>query len=77
VFQWRVIALATLAVLLMLAGLTALILPGRLEGAVLYDVDGEHAVTTLDGLGVLLLVLGSLIALEAGVIWQRRMNATK
>jgi len=77
VFQWRVIALAALAVLLMLGGLVALILPQRLEGAVLYDVDEEHAVTTLDGLGVLLLVLGSLIALEAGVMWQRRMNATE
>ena len=76
-FQWRVIALAALAVLLILGGLAALILPGRLEGAVLYDVDEEHAITTLDSTGGLLLILGSLMAAGAGILWQRRMHAAE
>lgn len=75
VFQWHVIGIAALAVLLLLAGLLALILPERLEGDVLYDFDDEHAVTALDGVGLLLLALGSASALGAGILWQRRMNA--
>jgi hypothetical protein len=75
VFHWRLIALALMAVLLLLGGLGLLILPDRLEGAVLYDLDEEHAVTALDGLGLLFLTLGSLTALATGILWQRRMDA--
>ena len=75
-FQWRVIAIASLAVLLLLGGLAALILPGRLEGDVLYAVDEAHAITALDSTGLLLLVLGSFAAVSAGLVWQRRMDAT-
>jgi len=75
-FQWRVILLAALAVLLQLVGLVALTLPGPYEGPVLYVFDEQHAICALDGVGGLLLVLGCLVAWAAGVIWQRRMYAS-
>ena len=74
--QWRVILLAALALLLLAGGLAALILPGPYEGVVLYDLDEQHSIRVLDGLGLLLLVLGSLMAWAAGVVWQRRMHGS-
>jgi drug/metabolite transporter (DMT)-like permease len=72
-FQWRVILLAALAVLLLLAGLAALILPESYEGRVLYRFDEEHTIRTLDVLGTALAALGCVAAWGAGVVWQRRM----
>lgn len=74
--QWRVILLAILAMLLLLAGLVALILPDPYEGQVLYRFDKEHTVRTLDALGVGLLALGCVVAWSAGITWQRRMYAS-
>jgi len=69
----RVILLAALAVLLLLAGLAALILPDSYEGPV-YPLDAGHAVSALDGLGVALLALGCTVAWSAGFVWQRWMD---
>jgi drug/metabolite transporter (DMT)-like permease len=74
--QWRVILLAALAVLLLLGGLLALILPAPREGPVLYHLDEQHTVRALDSLGAVLLALGSAIAWSAGALWQRRMYAS-
>jgi drug/metabolite transporter (DMT)-like permease len=71
--QWQVILLAALAVLLLLAGLWALILPDSYEGPEFYRFDEQHAVRALDTLGVLLLALGCAVAWSAGALWQRRM----
>jgi len=73
--QWRVILLAALAVLLLLAGLLALILPEPYEGPVLYRFDEQHALRALDVLGLVLLALGCAVAWSAGLVWQRRMYA--
>ena len=73
---WRVLVLASLAVLLQLAGLVALTLPTPFEGAILYMLDEQHSISRLDGIGVLLLGLGCLIALSAGLAWQRRVYAS-
>ncbi|HEY66984.1 MAG: hypothetical protein DRI79_04055 [Chloroflexi bacterium] len=75
-FQWQVILLAALAVLLLLGGLAALILPDPYEGPVLYRLDEQHAIRALDGLGAVLLALGCLVAWGAGAVWQRRMYAS-
>jgi hypothetical protein len=74
--QWRVIILAVLAIALQLIGLLALTLPDSLEGPVIYAIDEGHAVSALDGVGVLLLGLGCVIAWGAGMVWQRRMYAS-
>jgi drug/metabolite transporter (DMT)-like permease len=74
--QWRVILLATLAVLLLLGGLVALILPNSQEGPVLYTFDEQHSIRALDILGAVLLVLGCALAWSAGAVWQRRMYAS-
>ena len=74
--QWRVILLAALAVLLLLGGLSALILPDPYEGPVLYHFDEQHSIRAFDGLGVLLLLVGCLVAWGAGALWQRRMYAS-
>jgi drug/metabolite transporter (DMT)-like permease len=74
--QWRVILLAALAVLLLLGGLSALILPAPQEGMELYRLDEQHGVRALDILGAVLLVLGCAVAWSAGALWQRRMYAS-
>jgi hypothetical protein len=71
--QWRVILLAALAVLLLVAGLVALILPDPYEGGVLYELDEQHTFRFLDGIALGLLVLGCAVAWAAGWIWHRRM----
>jgi drug/metabolite transporter (DMT)-like permease len=74
--QWRVILLAALAVLLLLGGLFALILPDPQEGPALYNLDEGHTIRALDILGAVLLTLGCAMAWGAGALWQRRMHAS-
>ena len=74
--QWRVILLAALAVLLLLAGLSALILPDPYEGPVFYRFDEQHTVRAMDALGMVLLALGCAVAWSSGALWQRRMYAS-
>jgi len=74
--QWRVILLAVLAVLLVLGGLLALIMPDLYEGPVLYRFDEQHSIRALDILGIMLLTLGCALAWSAGALWQRRMYAS-
>jgi drug/metabolite transporter (DMT)-like permease len=73
--QWRVILLATLAVLLLLAGLVILILPDPYEGPMVKQIDEDHAVHAIDLLGLVLLVLGCALSWSAGALWQRSMHA--
>lgn len=74
--QWRVILLAALAVLLLLAGLSALILPDPYEGTVFYRFDEQHTIRAMDALGMVLLALGCGVAWSSGALWQRRMYAS-
>ena len=74
--QWQVILLAALAVLLLVVGLVALILPDSHEGPVLYRFDEQHAVRALDAVGALLVALGCVLSWGAGALWQRRMYAS-
>jgi len=73
--RWRVILLAALAVLLLLCGLLALILPDPYEGPVFYLFDEQHAIRAMDVLGIVLLALGCAVSWSAGALWQRRMYA--
>jgi hypothetical protein len=75
-YHWRVILLAALAVLLLLGGLAALILPAPHEGPVIHRFDEQHTIRALDVLGALLLTLGCAVAWSAGVLWQRQMYAS-
>ena len=75
-FQWQVVLLAVLAMLLLLAGLIVLILPDPYEGPEFYQVDEQHAFRALDILGMLLLILGCAVSWSAGALWQRRMYAS-
>ena len=74
-FKLYVVVLATLAVLLLVGGLFALILPEDYEGAEIYRIDRMHTVRLLDLLGGILLLLGSVVAWVAGVTWQRNVDA--
>ena len=74
--QWRVILLALLAVLLLVAGLVMLILPDPYEGDVLHQLDPQHTIRVLDVLGGGLVAMGCVVAWLAGVVWQRRMYAS-
>jgi drug/metabolite transporter (DMT)-like permease len=75
-FQWRVILLAALAVLLLLGGLLVLILPDLYEGPVIYRLDEQHAISAVDALAMVLLILGCALSWSAGALWQRRMYAS-
>lgn len=74
--RWYVIVLASLALLLVTAGLLALILPEDYEGQEIYRVDEMHAVRLLDLLGGLLLIVGCVAAWVAGLLWQRSVDAS-
>jgi len=71
--HWRVVILAGLTVLLIAAGLAALILPDDYEGAIFLQIDPEHALRYMDVLGLGLLLLGSFLAWRTGLMWQGRM----
>ncbi len=75
-FQWQVVLLAALAVLLLLGGLLVLILPDLYEGPVIYHFDEQHAISAVDALGMVLLALGCALSWGAGALWQRRMYAS-
>jgi alkylation response protein AidB-like acyl-CoA dehydrogenase len=74
-FRWYVIVLAALAVLLLIAGLLALILPEDYEGREIYRLDKLHAIRLLDLLGGVLVIAGCIAAWVAGAIWQRKVDA--
>ncbi len=74
-FKWYVVIMAALAVLLLVGGLVALILPEDYEGQEIYRIDRMHAVRLLDLLGGILLLVGSVVAWVAGVTWQRNVDA--
>ena len=73
--QWRVILLAALAVLLLLSGLLALVMPDPYEGPMLYHFNEQHSIRALDVLGVVLLALGCAMSWGAGALWQGGMYA--
>lgn len=75
-FKWYVIVLAALAVLLLLAGLLALILPEDYEGREIYQIDNLHAIRLLDALGGLLILAGCITAWAAGLLWQLQVDAS-
>jgi drug/metabolite transporter (DMT)-like permease len=70
--KWYIITLAALAVLLLVAGMLALILPDAYEGREIYRIDKMHSIRTLDVAGGVLLVVGCATAWAAGLVWQRR-----
>jgi len=74
-FQWRVVLLALLAVLLLVGGLSSLTVPNLQEGPVVYRFDEQHAIRALDILGFVLLLMGCAVVWSAGALWQRRMYA--
>jgi len=75
VFKWYVVVTAAIAVLLLVAGLLALILPEDYEGQEIYRFDRMHGVRLLDLLGGVLLLIGCVAAWVAGVTWQRNVDA--
>ncbi|MGD8243872.1 MAG: hypothetical protein PVG25_05430 [Anaerolineae bacterium] len=75
-FRWYVIALAALALLLLVAGLLALILPEEYEGSEIYNIDEMHTIRMLDVVGAALLAAGCTAAWLAGLSWQRRIHGS-
>jgi hypothetical protein len=73
-FKWYVITLAVLAMLLLIAGLLALILPEEYEGREIYRIDEMHSIHMLDLVGGVLLITGSGVAWLAGLFWQQRVH---
>ena len=72
--KWLVIVLAALGVLLLVAGLLALILPEAYEGPEIYRIDRMHSIRMLDLLGSLQERLGMALLLvthDLGVVAER------
>ena len=63
--------LATLSVLLLLAGLGALIAPAPYEGGVLLELDEDNAIRLLDGVGAALILVAVGIAFAETAIVMR------
>lgn len=74
--RWYVVVLAAVAVILLVAGLVALVLPEEYEGRDVYHFDPRHSVRVLDVLGVSLLCGGCALAWLAGALWQRNVHAS-
>ncbi len=74
--KWYIVVLAALAVILVVGGLLALILPEDYEGEEIYRIDRMHAVRMLDVLGGAALGAGCLLAWTAGILWQRSVHAS-
>ncbi|RMF32814.1 MAG: hypothetical protein D6759_07750 [Chloroflexi bacterium] len=63
--------LAILALLTLLLGLLFLALPDAYEGPMLYRINDAHAIRLVDGVGALLLLIGTSLAWTAALLWQR------
>lgn len=75
-YKWTVITLAALSVLLLAAGLVALILPDAYEGREIYRIDDMHSLRFLDLAGAAMLAAGSGVAWAAGLKWQRHTGGS-
>ncbi len=72
--KWYVVVLATLAILLLIAGLTAMVLPDAYAGRELYRIDERYVLRVLHFAGAALLAAGCVAAWAAGYVWQRRTD---
>jgi len=72
--DWRVLLLSAAAFLTLLTGLLVLALPDPYEGGVIYAVDADHSIRTLDGIGLALVALGEVVVWGAGLLWRRKVT---
>ncbi len=73
-YKWIVVTLAAASVLLLVAGLMALILPDAHEGPEIYRIDEMHSLRALDLAGGAMLTAGCAVAWAAGLKWQRHTD---
>ncbi len=72
--KWQVVALAVLALLLLVSGFAAIVLPDTLAGREIYQIDERYSVRIVHIAGGILLAAGCAAAWAAGFIWQRRTD---
>ncbi len=75
-WKWQVIVLATLAVLLLIAGMAAMVVPEAYGGREVYRIDERYSLRILHVAGVVSLAAGCLAAWAAGMVWQRRTDGS-
>ncbi len=66
---WPVVAVSAAGVLFILLGLVALALPTSQEGAQVWQLDPQHAVTLMDVAGAFALGLGIMLTWVGSRVW--------
>lgn len=74
--KWQVVLLAILALLLLVSGFAAMVLPDTYGGREIYQIDERYSLRLVHIGGGVLLAAGCIAAWAAGVIWQRRTDGT-
>lgn len=72
--KWQVVVLAVLALLLLVSGFAAMVLPDTYAGREIYQIDERYSLRILHIAGGVLLAAGCAAAWAAGYIWQRRTH---
>jgi hypothetical protein len=70
-----VLALSGAGIFFILFGLLALGLPASREGALLWELNAEHALSVVDAVGAFAASLGVALTWLSGMFWQRQMYA--
>lgn len=72
--KWHVVLLAILALLLLVSGFAAMVLPDTYGGREIYRIDERYSLRIVHIAGVVLLAAGCVAAWAAGFIWQRHTD---
>lgn len=73
--HWQVPALSAAGICFILLGLLALALPVAQEGGLIWRLDGSHALSWMDLLGLFFTCLGVMLTWLSGLVWRRQLRA--
>ncbi|MGC9523844.1 MAG: hypothetical protein ACP5HG_18490 [Anaerolineae bacterium] len=73
--NWPVVALSAAGLFFIFLGLLSLALPTSLEGDLLWELNGRHALNLMDAAGAFALALGLALTWIGSKLWNRQLLA--